>query len=85
MGESSKGDASFVKDDLLNWSKKRTLFESFLEEALFKELCADGMVTGATPSIEHIDLIYTESLDLALFHLPCFPPPPLICLQFKSS
>jgi len=49
--ESSKGDASFVKDNLLDWSKELILIELFLKEAPFEELCGDGMVVGATPSI----------------------------------
>ena len=55
MCDSSKGDASFVKDDLLDWSKELTLIESFLEKAPFEELCDDGMVVSAAPSFEHVD------------------------------
>ena len=40
------------------------MVKAFVEEAPFEELCGDGMVVGAALSIEHIDPISTESLDL---------------------
>ena len=73
MGESSTGDANFVKDDLLDWSEEHTLIESFLEEAPFKELCGDGIVVGVTPSIAHIGPICTKSLDLIPISSPFLP------------
>jgi len=76
MGESSEGDASFVKDDLLDCSEEPTLIEPLLKETPFNELYGDGVVVAAIPSIEHIDPIRTESLDLApisSFFLPTTP------------
>jgi len=78
MGEFFKGDASFVKDDMLDWSKESTLIELFLEEAPFQQSCGDSVVVGATPSNEHIDPIHTESLDLAPLSSLLLPTTPLI-------
>ena len=64
MCDPSRRNASFVKDDLLDWSEEPTLIEPFLEKAPFVESCGDGVVVGATPSIEHINPICTKSLDL---------------------
>jgi len=76
MGESSTGDANFVKDDLLDWSEDRTLIEQFLKEAPFEELCGDGMVFGIARSIEHIDPICTTSLDFTPISSPLLPTTP---------
>jgi len=40
------------------------LVEPYLEEVLFEELCDESLVVDAAPSIEHIDPICTEPLDL---------------------
>ena len=85
MGESSKGDASFVKDDLLDWSKEPTLIESFLVEAPFEESCGGGVVVGTTPSIEHIDPICTEWLNLAPISSPFLPTTPSHLHAFQES
>ena len=59
MGETSRGDASSVEDDLPSWSGGLILVEPYLEEAPFEELCDDSLVVGVAPSIDHIDPICT--------------------------
>jgi len=84
MGESSMGDASFIKDDLVDWLGELTLIDRFLEETPFEELCGGGMIVGVAPNIKHIEPICTKSLDLTPISSPCFPPPSLIFLLFMS-
>jgi len=45
----------------------------YLEEAPFEELCDDSLVVSAAPTIEHIDPIYTEPLDLSPISSPLLP------------
>ena len=82
--ETSRGDPSSVEDLLLSWLGGLTLVEPYLEEAPFEELCDDSLVVGATPSIEHVDLICTEPLDLTPIFPPFFPPCPLTCMHSMS-
>lgn len=84
IGESSKGEASFVEDDLFSWSKELILIEPYFEEARFEELCGDSVMVGALASVEDIYLICVEPLDLAPFHTHSFPPPLLICMHFMA-
>jgi len=70
MGETSLGDASSVEDGLPSWSRELALVEPYLEEAPFEELCDDSLVVGAAPSIDHIDPICTEPLDLNPHFIP---------------
>jgi len=74
MGETSLGDASSVEDVLLSWLGGLTFVEPYLEEAPFEELCDDSLVVGAAPSIEYIDPIHAEPLDMAPISPPYFPP-----------
>jgi len=83
-GETSQGDASSVEDVLLSWSGRLTLVEPYLEEAPFKDLCDDSFVVVAAPSIEHIDPICIEPLDLTPISPPYFPPRPLTCMHSMS-
>jgi len=64
MGETSGGDVSVLEDASLFRSKELTLVEPHLEEAPFVELCGDLVLGINTPSIEHIDPICHEPLDL---------------------
>ena len=41
IGEHSKGETSFIADAMIAWSKEPSSIESYLEEALFEELCDD--------------------------------------------
>jgi len=84
IGEPSRGDANFVEDDLLVWLRELTLIELYLVEAPFGELCGDSVMFGAASSFKRMDLPCVESLGLTLFHLPYFPPTPLICVHFTS-
>jgi len=72
MGETSQGDASSAEDVLLSWSGGLTLVEPYLEDAPFEELCDDSLVVGAASSIDHIDSICTEPLDLTPISTPLF-------------
>ena len=78
MGESSKGYASVIEDDSLDWSKEPSLVEPYLEQAPFGELCGDVMMGSATPSNRHIDSICTEALDLTPISSP-FTHSHLLC------
>ena len=68
LGESLRGDASFVENDLLDWSR-----DNVLKEPSFKELYCDDVRVGATPSFEHIDPSCTELLDLIPISSPSLP------------
>jgi len=59
MGEPSKGDASVIEDDSLVWLKELTLFEPYLKEAPFEQLCGDALVRPA-PTTRLIDSISTN-------------------------
>jgi len=63
MGETSRGDASFIEDVSLSWSGGLTLVESYLEEAPFEEFSDDVEIGSATPSIGLLDSICVEPLD----------------------
>jgi len=84
MGEHYRGEASFIEDAVIAWSKEPSSIEPHLEEALFEELCNDDVVVGAAPSVGHIDSICNELLDLTLFHPLYFPPLPLFFMHFMS-
>jgi len=64
MGETSRGDVSVLEDASLLKSKEFTLVDPHLEEAPFVEFCGDLVMGIDTPSIEHIDPICHEPLDL---------------------
>ena len=85
MGETSQGDASSVEDVSLSWLGGLTLVEPYLEEAPFEGLCDDSLVVGAAPSIEHIDPICTEPLDLTPISFPLLPPVPSHLYAFHES
>jgi len=61
------------------------LVDSHLEEAPFEELCDDSLAVGATPSIEYIDPICTELLDLTPFSSPSLPTTPSYLHAFHES
>ena len=61
------------------------MVESYLKEAPFEELCDDSLVVGAAPSINHIDLICTEPLDLTLISSPLLPTRPPYLHAFHES
>jgi len=71
MCESLRGDASYVEDDSLDWSSDIALLEPS-----FKEYYSDDVRFCATPSIEHIDPICTESFDLVPISSPFLPTSP---------
>ena len=73
MGETSRGDASFIEDVSLSWSGGLTLVESYLEEAPFEEFSDDVEMGSATPSMELIDSICTEPLDSTPISSPFLP------------
>ena len=85
MGETSRGDASSIGDVLLSWSGGLTLVEPRLEEAPFGELCDDSLVVGAAPSIEHIDPICTEPLNLTPISSSLVPTNRSLCHAFHES
>jgi len=68
MGEHYRGEASFIEDAVIAWSKEPSSIEPHLEEALFEELFGEGVVVGATPSIRHIDSMCTKLFDLTPIH-----------------
>ena len=49
------------------------MVEPYLEEASFEELCDDSLVVGAAPSIDHINPICSEPLDLTPISSPLLP------------
>ena len=61
------------------------MVQSYLEEALFEKLCDDSLVVGAAPSIEQIDPIYTEPLDLTPILSPLLPSNPSFWHAFHES
>jgi len=85
MGKTSQGDASSIEDILLSWSRGLTLVELYLEEAPFEELCDDSLVVGIAPSIEHIELICTEPLNLTPISSPLLPIMPSHLHAFHES
>ena len=60
------------------------MVKSHLEEAPFVEFGGDLVMGIDTPSIEHIDPICNEPLDLTPTSSPLFPTTPLICMTFMS-
>jgi len=64
MGETSRGDVGVLEDASLGWSKELTLVGPCLEESSFEELYGDIVMGSTTPSIELINPIFTEPLDL---------------------
>ena len=64
MGEPFMGDVTVLEDDFPTWSKEPILVEPYLEEPPFVELCDASLVVGVAPSIDVIDPICTEPLDL---------------------
>jgi len=76
MGETSGGDVSVLEDASLLKSKELTLFDPHLEEASLVELCRDLVMGIDTPSIEHIDPICHEPLDLTPTSSPLPPTTP---------
>jgi len=79
------GDASSIEDVLLSWSRGLTLVEPYLEEAHVEELSDDCLVVGAAPSIEHIDPICTEPLDLTTISSPLLLTTPSRLHAFYES
>ena len=71
MGESLRGDASYVEDDLRDWSDGMTLLEPS-----FEKYYSDDVRVGVVPSIEHIDPFCTESLDLIPISSPLLSTTP---------
>jgi len=63
MGDISRGDASDLEDDSLDWSKELCLLEPYLEEAPFKKFYGDIVMGSDTPSIGHTKPICTKLLD----------------------
>jgi len=79
MGETSGGDVSVLEDASLLRSKEFTLVEPHLEEAPLVELCGDLVMGIDTPSIEHIDPICNEPLDVTPTSSPLPPANPISC------
>jgi len=71
MGESHQGGASWVEDDLLDWTGNIALLEPH-----FGELYSDDVSAGAALSIEHIDPVCTKLVNrvpILSFYLPATP------------
>ena len=85
MGETSRGDVSVLEDASLLKSEALTLVDPHLEEAPFAELCGD-LVTGIdTPSIEHINPICHEPLNLTPTTSPLPPTTSFPAYAFPKS
>jgi len=61
------------------------LVEPYLEEASFEELCDDSLVVGAAPSIDHINPICSEPLDLTPISSPLLSTTPSHLHAFHES
>ena len=80
MGESPRGGASFVEDDLLDW-----LGDIALLEPSYQDLYSDDVRVSAAPSIEHIDPICTKPLDLTPISSPFLSTTPSPLHAFHES
>jgi len=80
MGESLRGDANCVEGDSFDWAGGIALLEPS-----FEEYCNDDVRVDAAPSIEHIDPIYAESLDLVPISFPILPTTPSHLHAFLQS
>jgi len=80
MGESPRGNASFVKDDSFDWSGGIALLEPS-----FEEYSINDVRVGAALKIEHIDPIYTKSLDLVPISSLILPTTPSHLHAFHES
>jgi len=85
MGETSGGDVSVLEDASLIRSKELTLVEPHLEEAPFVEFCGDLVMGVDTPSIERINPICNEPLDLSPTSSPLPPTTPFLAHAFHES
>ena len=85
IGETSKSDASFVKDNLLNWMKELTLIKPYLEETPLEGSSGDNAIVGAASSTEHIDPFCIESLDLTHISSPLLRTTPSYLHAFQES
>ena len=70
----SRRDTSIPEDDSLVQSKELSLVRSYPEEAPFEEFCGHIVMGSETPSVGHIDPIYTEPVDLTPTSSPLLPP-----------
>jgi len=79
IGESLRGYANCVGDDLFHWSGEIGLLESS-----FEELYSDDVRAGAAPSIEYISPVCTESLNLVSISFPFLPTSPSHLHAFRE-
>ena len=80
MDESLRGDASCVEDDSLHWSGDIALLEPS-----FEEYYSNYVKVSAALSIEHIDPICTDFLDLVPISSPFLPTTPSHLHVFQES
>ena len=74
------GDASYVKDDSLDW-----LDDIALLEPSSKEYYSHDVRASASPSIKHTNQIHTELLDLVPISSPFLPTTPSRLHAFHES
>ena len=61
------------------------MVKPYFEEAPFKDLCDDSLVVCAAPTIEHIETICAEQLDLTPISSPLLPTTPSHLHAFHES
>ena len=61
---------SVIDDDWVAWSRELSMVEPHLEKTPFKELCGDDAMVSVTPSIEHVDSMCTQPLELTPISSP---------------